>query len=168
MSGYCKCGAYHEEDDARPCAQCADNAIDIEARQMFGKLAAAEPGSGPKLMVLRGVARELTALRQRVVELERYVGGNMLRSDYKTADEMRATIARLTTERDEARRSEAAIRELMNCYNIGGWTDAERLIKERDEARAALQAFKDKIINVGFSSDNQVLTRHAEKGGDAT
>ncbi len=63
MSGYCKCGAYHEEDDNRPCAQCKDNAIDIEARQMFGKLAASAPGSGPKLMVLRGFAAELTRLR---------------------------------------------------------------------------------------------------------
>ena len=69
MSGYCKCGAYHEEDDGRACAQCTDNAIDIEARQIFGKLAATHSGSGPKLMVLRGVARELGTLRAQVDKL---------------------------------------------------------------------------------------------------
>ena len=30
----------------------------------------------------------------------------------------------------------AQLRELLNAYNLGGWTDAERLMKERDAARA--------------------------------
>lgn len=46
-------------------------------------------------------------------------------------DRLRAALA----ERDA---QIAGLRELMNCYNLGGWTDAERLMKERNEARTAL------------------------------
>lgn len=36
----------------------------------------------------------------------------------------------------------AALRELMNVYNLGGWTDSERLMRERNEARAELAALR--------------------------
>lgn len=46
-----------------------------------------------------------------------------------------------------ARNAEIAqLRELLNVYNLGGWTDSERLIKERDEARSRLQA-QSKLID---------------------
>ena len=47
-----------------------------------------------------------------------------------------AQVDDLTAERD-------ALRELMNCYNIGGWTDSLALIKERDALRAGLAAALD-------------------------
>lgn len=52
------------------------------------------------------------------------------------------TIESLRRERDEALRNEAAIRELMNCYNAGGWTDSIAVIRERDEARAEAEALR--------------------------
>lgn len=33
----------------------------------------------------------------------------------------------------ELKGENSALRELMNCYNLGGWTDSLALIKERDE-----------------------------------
>lgn len=38
----------------------------------------------------------------------------------------------------EAQASEAAIRELMNCYNLGGWTDAEAAMKRALAAESRL------------------------------
>jgi hypothetical protein len=44
-----------------------------------------------------------------------------------------------------AARAEAGqLRELLNVYNLGGWTDAERLLKERDAARAELAEWAKK------------------------
>lgn len=72
---------------------------------------------------------------------------------------------RLTKERD-------ALRELMNCYNLGGWTDAERLQKERDEARAerdalqmelrsfsALRRFAHDVLGVYASDTDSAQTK---------
>lgn len=53
---------------------------------------------------------------KRIRELERQ-RANWVKSCTECADEL------------------AALRELMNCYNLGGWTDAESLQKERDESR---------------------------------
>ena len=44
---------------------------------------------------------------------------------------------------DNLRAENKAIRELMNCYNLGGWTDSLALIKERD----ALRAERDQLVN---------------------
>ena len=44
----------------------------------------------------------------------------------------------------------AAIRELMNCYNLGGWTDSLALIKERDEAIAELAECKSLLTHAGL------------------
>jgi hypothetical protein len=46
------------------------------------------------------------------------------------ADEITALRKRL----EDAERDAAAVRELMNCYNLGGWTDSELLLKERNAA----------------------------------
>ena len=55
---------------------------------------------------------------------------------------LRAALAEALAERDAAIRSENSVRELMNCYNLGGWTDAERLIAERDESRREVEALR--------------------------
>ena len=36
----------------------------------------------------------------------------------------------------------AALRERLNLYNLGGWTDAERLMKERDDLRADAERYR--------------------------
>lgn len=36
----------------------------------------------------------------------------------------------------------AQLRELLNLYNLGGWTDAERLMKERDALRAENESLR--------------------------
>lgn len=45
----------------------------------------------------------------------------------------------LTAERDALKAENGQLRELMNCYNVGGWTDSLTLIKERDAFRARVQ-----------------------------
>lgn len=52
------------------------------------------------------------------------------------------TIESLRTQLAEARAEASGIRELMNCYNLGGWTDAHALLKERDAARAEAEALR--------------------------
>ena len=47
--------------------------------------------------------------------------------DYR--NEMREEVTSLERERD-------SLCELMNCYNLGGWTDSLALIKERDALKA--------------------------------
>lgn len=64
------------------------------------------------------------------------------------ADLLTEAAARIESDAARIRELEAkngALRELMNCYNVGGWTDAERLQKERDEARAELAAANERI-----------------------
>jgi hypothetical protein len=51
-------------------------------------------------------------------------------------------LAAVTRERDEARMDAAQVRELMNVYNAGGWTDADRLMKERDALRAEVERLR--------------------------
>ena len=48
-------------------------------------------------------------------------------------------IARLQRELEEARRERDSLRELLNIHHLGGWTDAEALIKERDTLRGLLE-----------------------------
>jgi hypothetical protein len=55
--------------------------------------------------------------------------------------------ARIESDAKRIRELEAkngSLRELMNCYNLGGWTDAERLQSERDEARRELAASRER------------------------
>lgn len=39
----------------------------------------------------------------------------------------------------------AQLRELLNCYNLGGWTDSARLIKERDQLREQVNRLKEAL-----------------------
>jgi len=55
----------------------------------------------------------------------------------------------------------AQLRELLNCYNLGGWTDSARLIKERDQLRTELEAARAEIERL----ENQVQARDAELWG---
>jgi chromosome segregation ATPase len=59
-------------------------------------------------------------------------------------DHLRETCDALERERDEARKDAAQVRELMNVYNAGGWTDADRLMKERDALRAEVERLRRK------------------------
>jgi hypothetical protein len=50
---------------------------------------------------------------------------------------VRADFARnLERQRNAALADASALRELLNTYNLGGWMDSERLLKERDAALA--------------------------------
>ena len=51
----------------------------------------------------------------------------------------------------------AALRELMNTYNLGGWTDSLELIKERDALRAALQDF-DALIKHQYTGSQEAMS----------
>lgn len=55
-------------------------------------------------------------------------------------------IDRLEAERDAVVHDAKAVRELMNVYNLGGWTDAERLQRERDELRARLARMEAALV----------------------
>ena len=46
----------------------------------------------------------------------------------------------------------AAIRTLMDCYNVGGWTDSLTLIQERDKCKAALRVALD-AMELHFDGD---------------
>ena len=61
-----------------------------------------------------------------------------------------ACIASQEGEATRLRAELAAIRELMNCYNLGGWTDSLALIKERDEAIAELAECKSLLTHAGL------------------
>ena len=39
----------------------------------------------------------------------------------------------------------AQLRELLNCYNLGGWTDSARLIKERDQLREQIKMLQEAL-----------------------
>ncbi len=58
------------------------------------------------------------------------------------ARDLERELAERTRERDEALRDAAQVRELMNVYNAGGWTDADRLMKERDALRAEVERLR--------------------------
>ena len=49
-----------------------------------------------------------------------------------------ATLIAALAEIERLKAENAAIRTLMDCYNVGGWTDSLTLIQERDKCKAAL------------------------------
>lgn len=54
-------------------------------------------------------------------------------------------LERTSTQVVAAQNDAAALRELLNVYNLGGWTDAERLMKERNEVRAQVVALQAEV-----------------------
>jgi len=56
----------------------------------------------------------------------------------KEVERLRHAHSKLDAENESLLNSCAQLRELLNAYNLGGWMDSERLIKERDEARQQL------------------------------
>jgi len=56
----------------------------------------------------------------------------------KVSDGWREEALKLKAELEAKDAEIGRLRELLNTYNIGGWTDSERLIKQRDALRAAL------------------------------
>jgi len=84
-------------------------------------------------------------------------------------------ITQLQAERDAFKADNAAIRELLNAYNLGGWTDSLRLIQERDalaaqneQLREALKYHQEKTRPIQRTIDAlslpQPLIRPAHKG----
>ena len=65
--------------------------------------------------------------------------------EYVRADALTAqatTIAEQAGEIKALRAENEAIRELMDAYNLGGWTDSLRLIQERDALRADAELYR--------------------------
>lgn len=60
----------------------------------------------------------------------------------QAVDEARSMLQSLDAQLAQAERNEAAIRELMNVYNLGGWTDAEGPMRRALEAGAERDALK--------------------------
>ena len=52
---------------------------------------------------------------------------------------LRAELEQERRAREKAERNETAIRELMNCYNVGGWTDCITLLQRAEAAEAQLR-----------------------------
>jgi len=68
----------------------------------------------------------------------------------------------ITAANKALREEVAALRELLNVHNLGGWTDAETIIKARDAAHAAMrQALLDE-------DPMTVLRAYLEKAGIET
>lgn len=59
---------------------------------------------------------------------------------YCTAD-----VEKLTAERDQARKNESAIRTLMECYQLGGCTDHERLARNLAASQAREQQLREAL-----------------------
>ena len=61
-----------------------------------------------------------------------------------------------------------AIRTLMDCYNVGGWTDSLALIKERDQLRAEVERLRDFVEEYieawdeGMAADGYLLRKARE------
>jgi hypothetical protein len=68
-------------------------------------------------------------------------------------------------ERMQAERD--ALRELMNCYNLGGWTDSMALMQERDALNADALRYRwlqHKTRGVyGVTSDQEFVLPHVQR-----
>ena len=73
--------------------------------------------------------------RTNMIEEAKKMAQRLRNLEYEIQEEAADTIDALVAENE-------AIRTLMNCYNVGGWTDSLTLIKERDEARAEVERLK--------------------------
>ena len=101
----------------------------------------------------------LTAERDRLKESatewnHRYIDACQQHADRQT--NLGHQIVALEAERD-------AIHELMSCYNLGGWTDALALIKERDALKAALQLIKANTNTADWPDDINAAIQGAGK-----
>ena len=85
--------------------------------------------------------RELASLR---AEKERAEDAKVLAIQQR--NEMLLKLNLAEAERDDAIADATAVRELMNCYNLGGWTDSvsvmQRALKAEAERDAALKDAK--------------------------
>ena len=85
---------------------------------------------------------------------KRYIDACQQHADRQT--NLGHQIVALEAERD-------AIHELMSCYNLGGWTDALALIKERDALKAALQLIKANTNTADWPDDINAAIQGAGK-----
>ena len=61
--------------------------------------------------------------------------------------------AAMTQERDQSIKNEAAIRTLMECYQLGGCTDHERLARNLAAAQAQVQQLRELITIVQMNDE---------------
>ena len=85
----------------------------------------------------------------RVRELETQVAGNAT-----LIAQMIGTIADRDAELAKVKADEAAIRELMNVYNLGGWTDALEPMKRALKAEELLRVALARLALKGDDADD--------------
>ena len=64
--------------------------------------------------------------------------------------------------RQKAEADAAAVRELMNVYNLGGWTDSVGPMKRALQAEAELAALKTDVMSLSHPVCQQLLTDKRE------
>lgn len=90
------------------------------------------------LQAIESLERRLSETQEKLAAVERELSERRLRDFARQQEffDMQQRALAAEAERDEAKRNEAAIRELMNCYNLSGWTDAESAMKRALAAEA--------------------------------
>lgn len=68
-----------------------------------------------------------------------------------------ATLQNALAEIERLKAENAAIRTLMDCYNVGGWTDSLTLIQERDKCKAALRVALECLEKVWLLGDHEAM-----------
>lgn len=119
----CKYNEINEQD--LPCRECLNSFCGVPFNSPT-KYELADKNT----MSLR---EEIAALRATVTELK-IVRNTYNNLNSKLSEELRTANTQLA----EKEREIAAIRELMNCYNIGGWTDSTEPMKRALQAEAEL------------------------------
>ena len=73
---------------------------------------------------------------------------------------------KFAAERDALKAENAFIRTLMNCYNLGGWTDSLRLMQERNALARDAAYWKEEARRYCENADfwREKATNFAEKG----
>lgn len=73
---------------------------------------------------------------------------------------------KFAAERDALKAENASIRALMDCYNLGGWTDSLRLMQERNALARDAAYWKEEARRYCANSDfwRERATSFAEKG----
>lgn len=114
-----------------------DTANDTEQECRLQAGIAAEMGAMGDAGVLERAADALAALRAENASLRRHLDRRASATDPVTAA-LRSENERLAEEARLAKADALAVRTLMNCYNLGGWTDAEAPMRRALDAEAAL------------------------------
>jgi uncharacterized coiled-coil DUF342 family protein len=126
----CKYNEINEQD--LPCRECLNSFCGVPFNSPT-KYELADKNT----MSLR---EEIASLRATVTEL-RIVRNTYNNLNSKLSEELRTANTQLA----EKDREIAAIRELMNCYNVGGWTDSTEPMKRALQAEAELAELRERL-----------------------